>query len=157
MDRNNAANYYYFDDDYFKNCLKYFKENTILIEAIFQNKVIAAGIYFTYNKIIHVHLSGALSEYLYLSPAYVLRYAVTLWGKDKGYELIHHGGGRSNSREDKLFSFKKQFAQNTEFEFGVGRNIWNEDIYNRLCSSMSIDLNCDYFPAYRTKAKNEKI
>lgn len=151
MDRNNASDYYYFDDEYFKDCLKYFKENIVLVEAVFKNKAIAASFCFAYKKIIHIHLSGTLSEYLYLSPAYILRYAVILWGKQKSYELIHHGGGTSNTREDKLFLFKKQFAQNTEFEFGVGRNIWNEDIYNRLCNCVGVDSNCEYFPAYRRK------
>jgi serine/alanine adding enzyme len=151
MDRNKATNYYYFDDDYFEDCLKYFKDNIILVEAIFENKVIATDLCFAYNKIINIHLSGTLSEYIYLSPTYILRYAATLWGKEKGYKLIHYGGGRSNSRTDNLFLFKKKFAKNTEFEFGVGKNIWNEDIYNKLCSSLGVDSNCEYFPAYRRK------
>ena len=95
MDRNSATDYYYFDDEYFNNLLKYFKSNIIFIEAIFENKVIATGLYFTYKDIIHIHLSGTLTEFLYLSPAYILRYAVTLWGKENGYKLIHHGGGLS--------------------------------------------------------------
>lgn len=151
MNRNNATDYYYFDDEYFKDCLKYFKDNIILVEAIFEDKVIAVSLCFVYNKRIHVHLSGTISEYLYLSPQYILKYGTVLWGKEKGYELIHYGGGRSNSRGDNLFLFKKKFAQNTEFQFGIGKNIWNEDIYNRLCSSIGIDSNCNYFPAYRFK------
>ena len=55
MDRNHATDYYYFDDEYFQNILNYYKENLILIEAIFEGKTIAAGIYFIYNDIIHIH------------------------------------------------------------------------------------------------------
>ena len=146
MDRNSATDYYYFDDEYFNNLLKYFKSNIIFIEAIFENKVIAAGLYFTYKDIIHIHLSGTLTEFLYLSPAYILRYAVTLWGKENGYKLIHHGGGRSNSEEDSLYLFKKNFAKVYDTDFYIGRKIWNQEIYDKLCILKNIDKNEEFFP-----------
>ena len=149
MDRNHATDYYYFPKEYFEDILKNFKNNAILVEAIYEGKTIASGLYFVYNKTIHIHLSGTLTEYLYLSPAYILRYAVTLWGKENGYELIHHGGGRSNSPEDSLFKFKKQFAKNTEFDFYIGKKIWNKEIYSKLCEIKNVDKNAEYFPAYR--------
>lgn len=149
MDRNNATDYYYFDDEYFDNCLKYFRENIIFIEAVFEEKTIAAGLYFIYDATLHIHLSGTLSEYLYLSPAYILRYAAAMWAKENGFELIHHGGGRSNSPEDTLFLFKKQFAKNTEFEFCVGRKIWNDEVYGQLCKLTGNEEESEFFPAYR--------
>lgn len=149
MNRNNASDYYYFSDEYFDECLKYFKNNIILVEAIYEEKTIAAGLYFIWDKTIHIHLSGTLSEYLQLSPAYILRYAVTLWGKENGYELIHHGGGRSNSEEDSLYQFKKQFGEKTSFDFYVGKKIWNKRAYKQLCETMNVDKNEEFFPAYR--------
>lgn len=149
MKRNHATDYYYFPNEYFDNIIKFFKDNLILVEAIYKEKIIASGLYFLYNNIIHIHLSGTLNEYLYLSPAYILRYAITLWGKDNGYEIIHHGGGRSNSEEDSLYKFKKQFAKNTEFDFYIGKKIWNQEIYNKLCDIKKIDREEEYFPAYR--------
>lgn len=151
MDRNNATDYYYFDDEYFDNILTYFKENTIIVKAIYEGKTIAQGLYFVYGKNIHIHLSGTLSEYLYLSPAYILRYAITLWGKDNGYEIIHHGGGRSNSMEDGLFKFKKGFAKNTEFDFYIGTMVWNDKIYSELCNIVQVNEKTDFFPRYRYK------
>lgn len=150
MNRNKASDYYYFTDEYFEQCLKYFQDNIILVEAYFNEKVIAAGFYFVWNKVIHIHLSGTLTEYLYLSPAYVLRYAVTLWGKEHGYELIHHGGGRSNAEDDSLYTFKKQFGEHTLFDFYVGKKVWNEDVYNELCRIKGMEVSQKgYFPQYR--------
>lgn len=149
MDRNNATGYYYFGDEYFDKTLNFFRENIIIVKAIYEEKTIAQGLYFIYGKNIHIHLSGTLSEYLYLSPAYILRYAVTMWGKENGYDMIHHGGGRSNSENDGLFKFKKGFAKNTEFEFYVGRKIWDNGIYLRLCKELGINEKIEYFPAYR--------
>lgn len=150
MERNDAEEYYYFTDRYFSDCLKLFRENILFVEAIYEGKTIAAGLYFTFGKLIHIHLSGTLSEYLYLSPAYILRYAVTLWGMENGYELIHHGGGRSNRTDDSLYMFKKQFGKNTEFDFYIGKRIWNNEIYRALCRKRNKEMNGKgYFPEYR--------
>lgn len=151
MDRNNASDYYYFDKEYFTGIMDNFSQNIIIVKAIFEGKVIAAGFYFTYNKMVHIHLSGTLSDYLYLSPAYVLRYAVTLWAKENGFEMIHHGGGRTNTEEDGLFKFKKSFAKNTEFDFYIGKKVWNEKVYEELCKEIQDEGNEMFFPAYRIK------
>lgn len=151
MDRNKAVDYYYFDEEYFNNCLKFFKDKLLIVEAIYNDETIAMGLYFKYEKYIHIHLSGTLTEYLYLSPAYILRYAATLWGKENNYELIHHGGGRTNSEEDSLFRFKKQFSKNTHFDFYVGKKIWNKEIYNELCNITGNNNEIQFFPAYRNK------
>ena len=149
MDRNRADTYYYFDDTYFNNCQNFYGDHILLVEALYNGSTIAAGLYFIWNSTIHIHLSGTYSEYLFLSPAYILRYAVTLWGKEHGCELIHHGGGRSNSREDSLYLFKKQFGKNTEFDFFVGKKIWNQVMYDRFCTAAGKASDNDFFPAYR--------
>ena len=149
MDRKNADAYYYFDDEYFEKMNRYFHDNIIQVQALYENKVIAEGLYFIYNKTIHAHLSGTDTKYICLSPAYILKYATVLWGKEKGYSLIHYGGGTSNDLEDSLYLFKKKFAQNTEFDFYIGRKIWNEEIYDKLCEIKKIEKNEEFFPAYR--------
>ncbi|HZJ68461.1 MAG TPA: GNAT family N-acetyltransferase, partial [Candidatus Eisenbacteria bacterium] len=151
MDRNNANEYYYFDDQYFSQCLKYFKSNLLIVKAIYDDKTIAMGFYFIYDKTIHIHLSGTLNDYLYLSPAYILRYAVTQWGKENGYDLIHHGGGRSGRAKDSLYLFKKQFGANTSFDFFLGKKIWNTGMYEKLCLERGVDANIEFFPAYRER------
>lgn len=149
MDRNEAPEYYYFGDDYFNSVLMDFKEQVLLVEALYEEKVIAAGLYFLSNGTIHVHLSGTDTEYLHLSPAYVLKYATVCWGKENGYNLIHYGGGRSNSPEDPLYLFKRKFAVNTDFDFYIGRKIWNEEKYEEL--TVDADKTSSFFPLYRKR------
>lgn len=149
MERKEASEYYFFDDQYFSDILKYYPNNVILVEAIYENKVVAAGLYFVCNKIIHAHLSGTDTEYLELSPAYILKYATVIWGKERGYRLIHYGGGLSNSEEDSLYKFKRKFAQNTDFNFYIGKKIWNNEIYNKLCEIKNVSPDESFFPAYR--------
>ncbi|MCE7791182.1 peptidoglycan bridge formation glycyltransferase FemA/FemB family protein [Salipaludibacillus sp. CUR1] len=149
MKRNNASEYYYFSKEYFYNCLDNFKENIILVEVIYDNKVIASGLYFVYGEIIHAHLSGTLNEYLYLSPAYVIKYATVQWAEANGIKIIHYGGGTSNKPDDSLYQFKKKFGKKTEFDFYVGKRIWNDKVYNKLCESRGINPDKDFFPSYR--------
>ena len=149
MERNEATDYYYFDDDYFNKIHEFYGPNTILVETIYNDETIAAGLYYICNKIIHIHLSGTLKEYLHLSPAYILRYGVATWGKENGYEMIHHGGGRSSSEEDNLYLFKEQFAKKTKFDFYLGKKVWNQEIYDRLCIEAGVLNDEEYFPAYR--------
>lgn len=151
MDRNQAANIYYFDDEYFNDCLRRFGENILLTEVTYDNKVIGMGLNFFYNDLIHTHLSGTLADYHHLSPAYVLQYALAIWGKDNGMSLIHDGGGRTHDPEDSLFLFKKQFGKTTEFEYYVGFKIWNEPIYQALCEKTQANRTGETFPAYRQK------
>ncbi|MFP7479733.1 peptidoglycan bridge formation glycyltransferase FemA/FemB family protein [Terribacillus saccharophilus] len=153
MNRNNAGDYYYFDEEYFVNTINLYRDHIVLVKAILDNKVIAQGFYFVFNDYIHTHLSGTLSEYITYSPAYILRYAITLWGKEKGFKLIHHGGGRTNSEDDTLYKFKRNFSKNTQFDFYIGKRVWNQVIYKDLCDITNTTKEAEFFPAYRSGLK----
>lgn len=155
MKRNHANSYYYFDDEYFSKLIYYFHKNILLVEVLYEGRIIGMGLNFVYGDRIHTHLSGTLEEFHHLSPAYILQYALTIWGKENGIALIHEGGGRTNSLEDTLYIFKKQFGKNTDFKFQIGRKIWNEEIYQELCEGSGVEKDTDFFPAYRTKVLKE--
>lgn len=149
MDRNDAADIYYFDRNYFDKCLDYFSDHMIIIKAIYEDKTIAMGTYFVYGKYIHSHLFGTLDDYLDLSPAYVIGYALTQWGKEKGYHLVHDGGGTSTDENDSLYRFKKKFGKHTEFDYYLAKQIWNHDVYEKLCEETASEQSASHFPAYR--------
>ncbi|WKA57703.1 GNAT family N-acetyltransferase [Planococcus shenhongbingii] len=155
MKRNKADTYYYFDEDYFKEILGYFGKNILLVETVYEGQVIGMGLNFVYGETIHTHLSGTLEEFHRLSPAYILQYALVEWGKENGFNLIHDGGGRTNSLDDKLYAFKKQFGKNTNFKFYIGQKIWNEPIYDQLCQAAGVERETEFFPAYRSAVKRE--
>lgn len=155
MQRNRADAFYYFDDEYFDRLIELLGEHVLLIEVLFDGRVIGAGLNFVYNNLAHTHLSGNLAEFNRLSPASILNYALALWGKEHGIDLIHGGGGRTNSEEDSLLLFKKQFGTQSGFKFHAGRKIWNEEIYKELCSRGEVEGETEFFPAYRSVAINE--
>lgn len=147
--RNQAAPYYDFGHGYFADCLARFREHIVLIEAVYEGKTVAAGLYFRWNGRLHAHLSGTLTEYLHLSPACVVQYAGVVWGKAQGCDLVHRGGGRTDSPDDPLYLFKKKFGCNTEFDFHVGRRVWDEETYRTLCRLRGTSGEDGFFPAYR--------
>lgn len=155
MKRINADNYYYFDDAYFSDCLKYFGKYIVLVEAHFQGQVIGMELHFLYKNIMHTHLSGSVEEFHHLFPVYVMQYGIAQWGKENGVDVIHAGGGLSNDPEDTLYLFKKKFGKNTSFQFYIGRKVWNEKIYVEICSAAGVGEEEEFFPAYRSKAAKE--
>lgn len=149
MERKEADDYYFFDDEYFNNIIDYFSDRFVIAESIYDDKVVAAGLYFVTDKNVHAHLSGTDTEFLNLSPAYILKYGTAIWAKEKGYNYIHYGGGTSSDLDNPLYMFKCKFAQNTKMEFWIGKKIWNEQIYKELCDNVGIPYDEEFFPAYR--------
>ena len=149
MKRKEAKDYYFFDDDYFNKIMEFYDGRFIISESIFEGKIIASGLYFITDKNVHAHLSGTDTEYLDLSPAYILKYATALWAKENGYNYIHYGGGTTAALDNSLYMFKCKFSKNTRFEFWIGKRIWNPNIYNRLCEKVGVSKYEEFFPAYR--------
>ena len=149
MDRNHAKSYYYFDEKYFNSMIKDLKNELLLVNVIFEKKVIGSKICFISNGLIHCHLSGSLIEYDYLSPSFVLEYATVRWGKENGFDYVHHGGGRTNNENDLLLRYKKNFGKNTSFNFYVAEKIYDIDKYYEICDKFHVNPKSDFFPAYR--------
>ncbi|MDN7227921.1 GNAT family N-acetyltransferase [Planococcus liqunii] len=152
MERNHADTYYFFGDEYFDQLIRLLGENVLLVEVLYEGRVIGAGLNFVYKNLAHTHLSGTLAEFNCFSPASILNYALTLWAKEHGIDVIHGGGGRTNSADDNLFVFKKQFGRQTAFKFYTGRKIWNGAVYQELCAVFDLHEETEFFPAYRSKS-----
>lgn len=150
MDRDEAGDSYYFGEEYFDHLLAWFPENIITAKVFLDDKTIAMGVYFRYGRFLHAHLSGTLTEYLEYSPAYILKYALALYGHEHGYDVIHYGGGSSRDPGNGLYRFKKEFGKNTEFDFYIGKKIWDAQVYKKLCALTGAGENGDFFPAYRS-------
>ena len=151
MDRDGAGDYYYFTPTYFREMLDRLKDHITTGKVFLGDRLIAMGVYFRYGKLLHAHLSGTLSEYLEYSPAYILKYALALYGHEKGYEVIHYGGGTSRSEENSLYRFKREFGKNTQFDFYTAKKVWDPDAYRRICEAVGADMTSDFFPAYRAQ------
>jgi len=148
MDRQQAVEFYYFDQDYFQSMLELVPEHIVNINIYLADTCVTSGLYFIYNQFMHEHLSATHSEYLHLGPAYLLKDIAVQWAKQQGIDLVHYGGGTSNAPDDALLFFKRRFSQTTEFEFHIGTKIHNPEVYKRL-TDMTSTGESNFFPTYR--------
>lgn len=156
MDRVDANDFYFFDDEYFDALLKEFKDHIVLIEILFDDVVAAAGFYFFYDGILHAHLSGTNRDYLEHSPAYLIRYIAVEWGEKNGARLLYNGGGTTNDENDSLYRFKKRFSNTPDLIFKVGTKIWQPEIYDALVEEVHEEKpDTDFFPLYRFEKTEE--
>lgn len=157
MQRNHADEYYYFDEDYFDRCLKLLGPQLVVVEVTWNGAPVAMSLNFVSNDLLHVHLTGSLEEYHHLYTPNILQYALLEWGRDNGIRLIHHGGGRTNKPDDKLYLYKKKYGKGPELDFHIGKKIWNPHIYTKLCQKAGVKEEDSFFPAYRLHLKVEEV
>src|SRR5690606_3424476 len=119
----------------------------VVVEVSFQQNVIAMSLNFVSDGLLHVHLAGSLENYHHLYAPNILQYALLQWGMENNIRLIHHGGGRTNDPDDKLYLYKKKYGRAQELEFHIGRRIWNTEIYWRLCREVDMETGSSFFPA----------
>ncbi|WP_422123909.1 GNAT family N-acetyltransferase [Planococcus sp. X10-3] len=153
MKRNNADDYYYFDELYFEQCLTLLGPQLVVVEVSWRGILIAMSLNFVSDDLLHVHLTGSLEEYHHLYAPNILQYALMEWGMDNGIRLIHHGGGRTNEPDDKLYLYKKKYGKGQELEFHIGKKIWNRGVYDMLCKEVGVEEEDLFFPAYRLNLK----
>ena len=72
----------------------------------------------------------------------IILLGIALIATIKGVYLLCH-------KEDSLYLFKKNFARLYDVDFYIGKKVWNEEIYNKLCEMKNVDKYDAFFPAYR--------
>ena len=152
MDRNGAEEMYYFPDAYYQLLTNELRDSVLEIQATLDNEVIASEIYFISDSIMHAHLLGSSNRLLEIGGGAILEATAARWGRENGYQYIHHGGGRTSSEDDPLYLYKKKFGRNTEFDFYTGKRIWNQPVFDRaveIRKALGEIDNPNYFPIYR--------
>lgn len=152
MDKDNATEYYYFGEEFYKSVLNDLKYNSLMFYAVYSHKIISMSIVMFANKQMHYHLSASDKEYQHFAPTNLLLYEAACWGSENGFKTFHLGGGLG-SNEDSLYKFKKAFNRGSDTNFSIGRKIFSEEKYNELVEIRSNNINFNretlYFPAYR--------
>lgn len=154
MDKDHAEEYYYFENAFYESIHCDLRDNYEMFYAVLDDKIIAMSIMLYANNQMHYHLSGSLLEYRNLAPTNLLLYKAALWGCEKGFKTFHLGGG-VGSGEDNLYKFKESFNRNSDYQFSIGKEIFDQERYNELVAirakeDVSFNLESQYFPLYRS-------
>lgn len=147
MRRDEAKEYYYFNNSFYESILNDLRNNAAIFYACFEEKIIAMAIILMGNRQLHYHLSASIREYSNLAPTNLLLYEASVWGAQNGFKTFHLGGGLGG-KEDSLYHFKKGFNRKSDTKFYVGKQIYDREKYNYLCNRVGGEDN-GYFPSYR--------
>ena len=153
MKKDYAEKYYFFEDAFYESIHRDLKDHYEIFYAEMDGQIIAMSIMlFAYDQM-HYHLSGSMIEYRNLAPSNLLLYKAALWGCEHGFKTFHLGGG-VGSGEDNLYKFKAAFNRNSDYQFSIGKEIFDQEIYKELVkirkeSDVNFDESSHYFPLYR--------
>ena len=153
MEKDHAEEYYFFGDAFYESIDRDLHDNFEVFYAVLNGEIIAMSIILFANEQMHYHLSGSMTEYRNLAPSNLLLYKAALWGHEQGFKTFHLGGG-VGSGEDNLYKFKAAFNRNSDYQFSIGKEIFDQEKYNDLVAkrvSRDKDFNKEstYFPLYR--------
>ena len=153
MDKDHAEQYYYFGDVFYESIHNDLHDNYEMFYAVLDEQIIAMSIMLFANKQMHYHLSGSLLEFRNLAPSNLLLYKAALWGCEHGFKTFHLGGG-VGSGEDNLYKFKAAFNKNSDYQFSIGKQVFDQKKYDRLVdlrrlSDPAFNESSNYFPLYR--------
>ncbi len=153
MDKDNAEAYYYFEDSFYESIHRDLYDNYEMFYATYNGLIISMSIILHANGYMHYHLSGSLSEFRNLAPTNLLLYKAALWGCEQGFRLFHLGGG-IGSGEDNLYKFKAAFNRHSNYQFSIGKEIFDQQKYDELVAlrkakDPQFNGQSNYFPLYR--------
>ena len=153
MEKDNAEEYYFFGEKFYESIHNDLHDNYEMFYAVYEGKTIAMSIMLFANKQMHYHLSGSMMEYRNLAPSNLLLYKAAVWGCEQGYTSFHLGGG-VGSGEDNLYKFKAAFNKNSDYQFSIGKQIFDQSKYDELVAlrakkDILFNQESKYFPLYR--------
>lgn len=154
MEKDHAEEYYFFEDAFYESIHNDLHDNYEMFYAVMNGEIISIAIMLFANQQMHYHLSGSLTEYRNLAPSNLLLYKAALWGCEHGYKTFHLGGG-VGSGEDNLYKFKAAFNRNSDYQFSIGKEIFDQEKYDELVAFRAkedkiFDPECSFFPLYRS-------
>lgn len=153
MKKDNAEKYYYFKRPFYESIDRDLKDNYEIFYAMYEGRPIAMSLMIFANGRLNYHLSGSDIEFRNLAPSNLLLYKTALWGCEQGFKTFHMGGG-VGSGEDGLYKFKAAFNKNSDYQFSIGKQVFNQQKYVELVkfrreSDSGFDETSNFFPLYR--------
>lgn len=150
MTRKSAYPYYFFPSGYFEKLKDILGERLVFVTITDgNNRLVSGGLFTHFDKIMQYHLGATLTEAMEYSPSKMMMDESIVYGKNKGAEMLHVGGGFSANTSDGLFRFKKGFGSHLH-PFSTLRFVHQPEIYEKLVQDKKRrKLDAGFFPEYR--------
>ena len=130
MDKLGAEDFYYFPDSYYEN-LKNNIPDSFLGLVEYEDKIVAAAIFFYSLPYGHYHLAGSDRSALRLSPNNFLLWNAAKELTNRGVQMFHLGGGTDGNEGNSLYQYKRKFSK-SEYQFSFGKLMFNQEVYDSI-------------------------
>lgn len=133
MERNNAPEFFWYDDAYYERLLLLGKEGLRLFGVFAGEELVAAAMAVAHGASGLYHLGASLPEYARLGAGNLSLFEMTRGLMKSGVSFINMTGGRTTALDDPLLLFKKSNATGTA-TFYIGKRIIDDATYRRISS-----------------------
>lgn len=155
MQRVCAADYYYFSEDYILQLMRVRGAESRLCLVMRGGEAVCGGLFVASEGTLACHLSATESAFLPHSPAKLMFWAASCWGRQQGLTKLNIGGGVGGRTDSPLFRFKQGFSPDRRFFDALGV-VCDVSRYADLCDrARRLDdvaepsgFSAAYFPAY---------
>lgn len=148
MDRTAAEGEYYFSKQFYEDMSK-MSDNVMFFYVVHEGKIISTELVIYGTENAYSYLGGTDRDYFDVRPNDYLKYEIIKWAKAKGLKNFVLGGGYG--ADDGIFQYKLCLAPHGEYDFYIGRKIFDKEKYDRLTKLRQGEtLNNKYFPIYRS-------
>lgn len=148
MNRTDAESEYYFSREFYNN-LNMMRENIMYFHVLYKGKIVSTELVIYGTENCYSYLGGTDKEYFEVRPNDFLKYEIIKWAKEKGLKNYILGGGYG--ADDGIYQYKKNLAPHGQYDFYIGRRIFDKNAYNELVRLRGGDkLNDKFFPIYRS-------
>lgn len=148
MDRSDAEGEYYFSKQFYED-LNEMKDNIMYFYVVYEGKIISAELVIYGSQNVYSYLGGTDREYFDVRPNDYLKYEIIKWAKEKGLKNFVLGGGYG--ADDGIYQYKLALAPHGEYDFHIGRKVFDKGSYDKLVALRSGEaLNEMFFPLYRS-------
>lgn len=134
MRRNNAPEFFLYDDDYWAHLLSLTPYGMRLFGTLFDGKLVAGSIGIAHGKSGLYHLGASLVEHAKSGASNLSLYAMSCGLLASGVTFLNMTGGRTVADNDPLFLFKKNNA-NGLATFHIGKRVIDASAYNNFAET----------------------
>ncbi len=147
LDLINASKHYYYNDTFYDSLIKNLSDNFLIFSIYIDGKIFTSQLLIHDDENVYCHMYGAINEARKKNIIVYSYHALISWAADNGFKKINLGGGNTSDPNDSLFTFKKNFSNNT-IPFYIGEKIFDDKIYNQICEKYSTKES-NYLQKYR--------
>lgn len=131
MDRNNAPDFFAYDDRYYDLLLSLPEGEVVLAGVYNEGRMIAAAMALVHGRGALYHLGASEQEYNNLGAGNFVLFEMQKFLLEQGVKFITVGGGRTTAPDDPLFRFKQSNAGSV-LNFHIGKRIVDRDRYQDI-------------------------